>query len=395
MYGRPEIAAPPLAAGGLLALLLATLGPGCILDFDGLAGSGTGGAGGTTAAGGTSTGGTTGAGGTTASTGTGGGGGAGATGGAGGGCGLLDCCPAGDPIQLATGPGIADLPRGIVLGSDAVYWVNLQGGNVVRLAAAGGGVTPLATAASPRGLALSGSRLVWTAKDGVHTCTVPACADEHLVTASLAPDSLRAVAFDGATIAFTDRGPTVDEGRARSCAIDACSPIDLAGGLIASEGIALQGLFAVWTDQGNGNQNGVVARSPKDTVDVKQLRAGLVFPTGIAADDTYVYWTEQTPDGHVVRCPLGGSYCDNPEQVAPAADPLGRPSDIAIAGGRVYWVNADDGTILSCPQPGCGAAEKPKVHATGRQGLMRIAIGSTCLFWTENGAGGGVYKTAR
>ena len=34
----------------------------------------------------------------------------------------------------------------------------------------------------------------------------------------------------------------------------------------------------------------------------------------------------------------------------------------------MYWSNADTGSILSCPTPGCGAAP-PRVHASGRQGL--------------------------
>ncbi len=390
---RPSgTAAGTLLVRVALTFALAALGPGCILDFEGLTGSGTGGAAGSggtpggSGSGGTTTGGTGGT-----------GGGGGGTGGAGGGCSALDCCPAGDVIELAMGAAIADLPRGIVAADDAIYWVNFDGGNVVRLPAAGGAATPIATADSPRTLALSGDRLVWTAKDGVHTCTVPACADEHLVTPSIATDSLRAIAFDGATIAFTDRGSGANDGRARSCAIDACAPVDLVDGLLAPEGIVLEGPLAVWTDQGNGNMNGVVARSPKDLADVKQLAAALQLPTGVATDETYVYWTEQLPAGHVYRCPINGPYCDTNqlEDVAPAADPLGRPADIAIAGGRIYWMNADDGSILSCPQPGCGPAEKPKVHVTGRTGLARLAIGSTCLFWTENGGGGGVFKTAR
>ena len=49
---------------------------------------------------------------------------------------------------------------------------------------------------------------------------------------------------------------------------------------------------------------------------------------------------------------------------------------------------------MSCPQPGCGTA-KPKVHVSGRQGLHRLAVGSSCIFWTEDGGGGAVMKIAR
>lgn len=374
---RPAAAAPLVALA--VATLSALLGPSCILDLEGLAGPGTSGAGGTAGGGGQPV--------------TGGGAGSGGAGGAA--CAVLDCCPAGEPIELAHGAKIADLPRAIAVRDDGLYWVNLQGGNVVRLPSSGGPVETLAPADGPRDLALSGDTLVWTARDGVHACALPSCAaSAHLVAASLAPDSLRAVAFDGATAVFTDRGAAVDDGRTRSCALAACSPLDLATGMKAPEGVVIDGGLAFWVDGGNGNMNGSVARSPAGEADLTQMAAERMFPKGVAVDDAYVYWTEEEAGGHVYRCPAAGTYCDTPEDIAPAGGPLGSPTDIQIAGGRIYWVSADDGAILSCPQPGCGA-DKPKVHVTGRQGLMRLAVNSTCLFWTENGAGGGVYKTPR
>ena len=383
---RPPAIAPrsrPAAAAPLFVLVVVALsaafGSSCILDFEGLAGPGTGGGAGTAGGGGQpATGGTAGSG--TAG---------------GGACAALDCCPAGEPIELAHGAKVADLPRGLRVRDDGLYWVNLQGGNVVRLPSSGGAVETLAPADGPRDLAIAGDTLVWTAKDGIHACALPSCAaNAHLVVASLAPDSLRAVAFDGVTAVFTDRGAAPDDGRTRSCALAACAPLDLATGMKGPEGVALDGGFAFWVEQGNGNMNGSVARSPAGEASLTQMAAGRMYPLGIAVDDAYAYWTEEEAGGHVYRCPVGGTYCDTPEDIAPAGGPLGHPTDIQIAGGRIYWANVDDGTILSCPQPGC-EADEPKVHVTGRQGLMRLAINSTCLFWTENGAGGGVYKTSR
>lgn len=364
--------ASPWAAAPLLALALCSA---CVLDLRGLAAEGAG-----------------------AAAGTGGGGsGAGGSGGAaggGGGCSLLECCPEGEAVELAKGPVFADLPRGIAVGKDGVYWASTTGESVVRLPADGGPPEVIAAAPGPRALALSGGTLAWTASDGVYACAAPSCSDAHLVAPSLGAGTLRGLAFDGSTLLFTDRAGGEGDGRARSCALDACAPIDLAEMMFAPEGIALEGGLAFWIDQGNGNQNGVVGRSPKSSASSMQVAAALDLPTGVAVDETYVYWTEQIPGGHVYRCAFAAGYCSVPQDVAPASGGLGRPGDIQIAGGRVYWTNSDDGTIMSCPQPGCGD-EAPKVHASGREGLARLAVGSFCLFWTESAGGGAVMKTAR
>jgi hypothetical protein len=368
----------PTRVLGVVAL--AALSTTCVLDLGGLSG------------------------GTTTTTGQGGAAGGSASSGGGppdagpdgaGGCPLLDCSCAAGPTVLAAGTTFADLPRGLAADADGVYWVDFQGGQVMRRRASGGGPEQLAAAVAPRALAVSGQTLVWTESDGVHACTLSSCAGTaHLVTPSLAPGSLRAVAFDGQTVAFTDLGMGPNQGKARACALGACTPIDLAGTLVAPEGLVQDGSLAFWIDQGNGNQNGTVQSSPTSAQAVAQIAASLDLPFGVAVDDTYVYWTQHLPAGHVYRCPRAGGYCDHPEDVAPQAGALGRPADLHLGNGRIYWTNDDDGSIRSCPQPGCGSA-LPTVHVTGRVGIEKLAVGSSCLFWTENGGGGAVLEVAR
>ena len=350
----------------------------CVLDLDGLT---TPGGGGTAGEGGT------GAGGQTTSSQGGGGGGAG--------CPLLECCPEGQVVTLADGPVFADLPRGLVLRGDSIVWTAFGGGDIVWMKAEGGPPEVLLEAASPRSIATASDVLAWTAADGVYTCFLPDCAvSAQLVTPALAMGSLRGVAFDGETLVFVDRGAGEGDGRARSCDLADCNPIDLQDSMIAPEDAVIADGVAFWNDVGSGNMNGTIGRSPKGAADYTQIAAARSLPTGIAVDETYVYWTEELPEGHVYRCPFAAGYCDAPEDIVPAAGPLGRPSDIQIGGGRIYWTSLDDGSIVSCPQPGCGDA-MPKVHVTGRTGLSRLAVGSYCLFWTENSGGGAVLKTAR
>ncbi|MFT3773754.1 MAG: hypothetical protein QM820_50925 [Minicystis sp.] len=311
------------------------------------------------------------------------------------GCSLLDCSCVSGPTVIAAGAPHADSPRGIAITSDSVLWVNEQSGNVMRV---GFGGTPLkiADTSGPRAIDTVGGVVVWTAQDGLFACTLPSCgSSKHQVFGAAAAGSLRDVAFDGQTVVFSDNGSGSNSGKVLSCAIGSCSPISLNTNMVAPEGVELYGGRAFFLDQGNGNQNGNVSSAPKSSQILTQHAASLNFPTGVAVDDTYVYWTEREPSGHVRRCAYGSGYCDNPEDVAPAAGGLARPSDIRIGGGRIYWMNADDGSIMSCPQPGCGGSEMPKVHVSGRQSLQRLVVGASCVFWTEGGNGGAVLKMPR
>ncbi|MEZ4295964.1 MAG: hypothetical protein R3B70_13395 [Polyangiaceae bacterium] len=372
----------PLVAAGLVALS----GSSCILDLDGL----------TTPAGGAGGGGEGGSGGATTAGGTGGapgGSGGGGTGGAG--CSLLDCCPEGEVLEIQTGSALAGLPRGLVVRDDGLYWANEEGGNLVHAPAGGAPTTPIAQALSPRDLATSGDLLAWSASDGAHLCQLPDCAaTAHLAAGSASQDSVRGVALDADRLVFSDAGAAPGQGKIFSCPPADCAPLMLAENMMSAGAVRLSGSFAYWVDPGNGNQNGNLARSPKDTFAYQQLTAELNLPSGIAVDETYIYWTEKLESGRVLRCPLSAGFCQTPEEVAPAGSPYARPDDIAIRGGRIYWSTATDGRILSCPQPGCGDTP-PKVHVTSRTGLSRIAIGNTCLFWTESSSGGAVLKTAR
>lgn len=401
-----------LAAACSATLLLAG---GCILDLDGLAsggaaGAGTSGAGTTSASGGAQTasggaqtasggaGGSGAAGGTGTTGGSGGasGGSGGASGGSGGApaCALLDCSCIDGATAIAKGAPFADSPRGIALTKDGLYWVNPLSDSVIVALASEGAPKKFTDAGTPRAIEVAGSDAVWTEEQGLFTCTLPSCAKKHQVMGAAAPGSLREVAFDGKTVAWTDNGSGSNSGKVQSCSLGACSPINLMDNMMTTAGLRFYGDSVFWVDQGNGNQNGNVTRSPKTMQDGMQIAAALDLPTGVAVDDAYVYWTEYKANGHVYRCLLSAGYCNKPDDIASSASPFPHPHDIRVAGGRIYWINDDDGSLLSCPQPTCGA-EKPKIHVTGRKAVQRFVVGASCLFWTEQGDGGAVMKIAR
>jgi hypothetical protein len=368
MAGPPRLRFAPAALAGVLFL------GACIINLDNLSSGGTGGGEASSSTGSSSS---------SSSSGTGD-----------AGCPLLDCSCIGSPTVVASGAPLADSPLGVAVTSDGVYWTDESGSAVAFAPASGGAAQKLADANSPHALDVSGGTVVWGAQEGLFTCTASACAGtKHQVLNSAASNSLQEVAFDGQTVLWSDLGSGPGSGKVMACTLPSCSPLDLQDNMIAPGGVRLSAGTAFWTEEGDGNQNGSVSSSPKTTPSLSQIASELDLPAGIDADDTYLYWTAWTAGGQVLRCAKTASAC-TPEDIAPAAGGLGHPLDLRVAGGRIYWTTTDDGTIWSCPQPGCGSA-MPQVHVTGRPALRRIAVGTSCLFWTEEGSGGAVMRMAR
>ena len=318
---------------------------------------------------------------------------------------VLDCsgcaCPAGgcDAVPLATGND-ANGPRNIAVSSDGVFWSDTGDGRIMGIPAQGGAPQVFVKANAPTSLAVASGRIVYAAQDGVWTCLLATCSTtKDQLASSIAPGTVRSVAYDGQLAYWADRG---DDAVAGNGKVWSCDPAagcvalkQIAGQLLNPQGLFLTTDSLFWIAQGNGNANGSLHKSPRTGGGQTDLAAGLVLPTGLAADDTYVYWTQSTASGAVLRCDHTQGYCDTPEDIAPAAGPLGLPGDLALAGGRLYWNENTKGTISSCPLPGCAAAEMPRVHATGRQGVNHLAAGSSCLFWTDLVSGGTVDKVGR
>jgi hypothetical protein len=325
-----------------------------------------------------------------------------------GGCGpaqVLDCgacaCPGGNcsPIELAMGPD-ADTPAGIAVSSDGLFWVDKGNGQVMGLLATGGGPQVLAQASTPVAIAAGAGRIFYVAADGLWTCPLQGCdANKSNLDGPATPGSIQSVAFDGQLLFWTDKGTDFasSNGTVKRCAWPGCSPKDtIADNQSVTTGLTLTADSVLWTALGNGNQNGAVRKAPKVGFGVTDVAGALDLPTGIAADDMYVYWTEAKVNGRVLRCVHNDAqYCDTPADIAKAAGPLGVPSGIAVGGARLYWGNRGDGTIMSCPLPGCPDAMAPKTHATGRTQVRHVAVGTGCLFWTDQVNGGTADKLPR
>ena len=367
------------------ALLLAAAGlslGACVLDLGGLTGGSTHGRGGSGTGGASSDG--------------------GVTGGAGPGCPLLDCaacakdCPDGgcSPTPIPTHPD-ADRPWAVAVASDAVYWVNQHGYTVARRKQGSTTSEVITTATAPTAIAVAAGYVVWADLDGLWGCPADACnAGKKKIFASAGPGSLGGVAYDGQFVYFTDRGDGQLTGKVLRCAPDACAaPLEIVTGQHAPTGIALTSSAVLWSDVGTGEQNGNLYKASKTGGNVTLIASSLILPTAVAADDTHVWFTQWSADGKVFRCAHPQGYCDAPFDIAPAAGFLALPFDLALAGGRIYWSNTGDGTVLSCPVDGCDTSA-PRVHAQGRAGLRTIALGTSCLVWADD-TEGGVFQVPR
>jgi hypothetical protein len=381
---------PPASLPSSLAVALLLVTPGllvgaCILDFGDLAGGTTssGSAGGIHVGGGGSGGGAI-----DASTGT---------------CPPLECaaCPPEcadggcGPTPLAAGAD-AKRPWAVALMDDGVYWVNNGGNDVLRRTTGSDAPERLTKTLVPTAIAAAAGFVVWAAQDGLWGCPADACnAGKKKISGSIGPGSIEGVAYDGTTVYFTDRGDANVKGKVLRCAPDACNaPFEIASDQLSPRGITVHGDTLFWTDSGDGTNNGNVYKVPKGGAGYTQVAGPLVLPTSIVADDTHVYFNRWAGDGKVFRCPHVPDFCAAPELIAPAADPLALPFDLALADGRIYWSNTGDGTIVSCPVAGC-AQDLPLVHASGRENLRRIAVGTSCLFWVDDTLGGAVFEIPR
>lgn len=318
---------------------------------------------------------------------------------------VLDCggcaCPGGGcpAVPLATGND-ATGPRGIATSSDGVFWSDTNDGRIMGILAQSTTPQVIMKASSPTALAVAAGRLVYTAQDGLWTCLLANCSTTKAHLASpIAPGSVQSVAFDGQLVYWADRGDDTNMGNGK---VWSCDPVagcvslhQIAGQQLNAQGVFLTADSVFWVAQGNGNANGSIHKAPRTGAGLTDLAAGLVLPQGLVADATYVYWTQATVAGALLRCDHTLGYCSSPVNVAPAAGTLGLPSDLVLSSGRIYWNENTKGIISSCPLPACGAAEMPLIHASGRQGISRLAVGSSCLFWTDSVSGGSVDKVGR
>ncbi|MRG92002.1 hypothetical protein [Polyangium spumosum] len=306
-----------------------------------------------------------------------------------------DPCPEGGcaPVVVAEGTAFALGVVDLVVADDGLSWVNQEGGEVVRFAADAALPEVITGAVAPRSVVVREGEVFYTDDEGLWSCVADTCLETRKkISSPAAQGTLGRVVFDGASVYWTDRGAGEGEGHVYGCDPASCAaPKEHASKLLRPDTILASGGELFWVDLGNGNQNGTIFQSAPGG-NATPIAGALVFPTSLAVDNDSFYYPAWAPDGTVARCPKG-AYCHEPVAVTPVVGG-GKPFDVAVSGGRVYWTDTAAGEIRSCPAAGC-AGEAPRVHASGRTGLSRLVLGKQCIFWLDQANGGSVMKVGR
>jgi hypothetical protein len=225
-------------------------------------------------------------------------------------------CPipgcAGGPQSIATGQAST---VGVAMDSANVYFTTTGDSSVKACARTGCGASPTLLSspqATPTGMGLAGSLLVWTDDTTGDTgsvlgCTLPTCGNVTTYAQNL--ESPGFVAADAQNVYFTTQGLDPDrQGAVWSCPVAGCpgatAPI-LTGQTYASV-IVVDGPNLYWTNGGHfpGAADGEVVRCQAASCAATRtvLAAGYNRPWGIAVDAAYVYFTA-TGNGSVLRVP--------------------------------------------------------------------------------------------
>jgi hypothetical protein len=188
------------------------------------------------------------------------------------------------------------LPGGLAVdvGSLTVFWVEIDGHRVRALRTDGtGAVTIDETPTAKTSIAVTPSRLVWTASgpgDDVITLDRPTSVQRALSAVEYAPGWVNIAGDD---VFWIERHPLSDAGAIR-VSRGGLPPIDLVADEDAPSALVRDGNTLYWTSAGRIRS---IGRAGGTAVTLATARGPI---GGLAVDSTHLYWTE-TARGAVVR----------------------------------------------------------------------------------------------
>jgi hypothetical protein len=305
--------------------------------------------------------------------------------------------PAAPPCSPDGGPGLCtlasgqDLPNGLAVTGDNVYWTNLGSlggaGAVVRIPQAGGSPeTIVSRETAPGDIAVNPGEtaVFWTtllgsnasATGGAVLTTTPSSGQATAVATNQSePD---AIAVDASHLYWTDLGTqsnNFEDGTVLESSLGGSNARTLASAQSAPRFLSVDSANVYWTCS---SETGTVVRFPLSGSAPVTMATGQANPESVAAANGSLYWVNRGTkarsyeDGSLVRAPLSGG---TPSTILTQ---LPDPYVMALDGSNVYYANAN-GTILRISEGG-GA---PVMMTWGQGEIVTLAVDSTSLYWTD------------
>ncbi len=224
-------------------------------------------------------------------------------------------------------------PCSIVVDGANVYWLNAaSAGAVMTVPASGGTPSKLADSTGwPQKLAIRGSVIYWTNETAGTVSKMPEAGGTPTVVAEKEGSPV-AIDIDAQTLVWTSVGKSA----IRFLTLDPLSSVQtLADDQDAAVSLRVKDGYAYWTNDGSGE----VRRAPLAGGAPVTL-ATSSGSYGLALDDRDVYFTDDA-EGTISRVPQtgGGAMLIAGDQQL--------PSEIAVDGQNVYWVNSVvDGAVM-------------------------------------------------
>ncbi|MSP25916.1 MAG: hypothetical protein EXR75_12300 [Myxococcales bacterium] len=239
---------------------------------------------------------------------------------------------------------------------------------------------------APNRIAYDGGELFWVSHSGyvapngyVERVNVASGAVDTLASGLISPD---AIAIDASYVyAGGDVAPAL-QSAGRVLRIDRASgeqlELAISPGRVAD--IALDADFVYWTSSvgflnGNENSDSAVMRVSKNGGAAEVLASGLMMPAGLARSGTRLFVAHSGAGAILSLDATGGAETE-------LASGLDYPQDVAVADGAAFFSTWGDppGALYRVALP---AAAAPTVVAPGVGGADQIALGSSCVYWTE------------